>query len=195
MSCEDIKKRTIELEGKVSHMYLDTKGKVTVGIGAMLIDLNAAKKLGLVTRDKKSKVTPKQIEDDYNSVKKQPKGKIASAYKKHTKLDLPETEIDALFRAHVKDFKSQLRSKFSGFDTFPEEAQEALLDMAFNLGAHALKTKWPKLNQEGIDKKDWKAAAKHCNRPDVSLKRNNMVKELFEKAAEKVEKKSGTKGD
>jgi GH24 family phage-related lysozyme (muramidase) len=193
MSHEDIKKRTIELEGKVSHMYLDTKGNVTVGIGAMLVDVNAAKKLGFVTRDKKSKATLKQIEDDFNNVKKQPKGKIASAYKKHTKLDLPETVIDALFSAHVKDFKNQLRSKYSGFDTFPEEAQEALLDMAFNLGTHALKTKWPKLNKEGIDKRDWKAAAKHCNRPYVSLKRNEMVKELFEKAAEKVEKKSGTK--
>ncbi len=62
MGYEDIKKRMIESEGNITHMYLDTKGKVTVGIGAMLPDVNAAKKIGFVTRDKKLKVTLKQIE-------------------------------------------------------------------------------------------------------------------------------------
>ncbi len=194
MGYENIKKRMIESEGNITHMYLDTKGKVTVGIGAMLPDVNAAKKIGFVTRDKKLKVTLKQIEEDYKAIKKQPKGKLASAYKKYTKLELPERKINALLKAHIKDFKHQLRSKYPGFDIFPEEAQEALLDMAFNLGTHALRTRWPKLNKEGINKRDWKAAAKYCNRPDVSLKRNKMVKELFEKAAKKAEKKPGASG-
>ena len=42
MGYEDIKKRMIESEGNVTHMYLDTKGKVTVGIGAMLPDVNSS---------------------------------------------------------------------------------------------------------------------------------------------------------
>lgn len=96
MGYENIKKRMIESEGNVTHMYLDTKGKVTVGIGAMLPDVNAAKKLGFVTKDKKLKAALKQIEEDYKAVKKQPKGKIASAYKKYTKLEFPERKIDAL---------------------------------------------------------------------------------------------------
>ena len=188
MGYEHIKERMIKAEGKVDHLYLDTKGKVTVGIGAMLPDVNAAKKIGFVTRDKKVKATPQQIEDEFKAIKKETKGKKAHTYKAATKLVLPETEIDKLLKAHIKDFKNQLRSKYSGFDGFPDEAQEALLDMAFNLGTHALKTEWPKLNEKGIEKKDWKAAAENCYRPDVNLERNNMVKELFKKADEKVKK-------
>jgi len=178
-------KREIKIsEGSISHMYLDTVGKVTVGVGNMLPDAAAAKKLAFVNRTSKKKATDAEIETDFNTVKKQPKGLIASSYKKHTKLDLPATEIDKLLEKRIEEFKKGLKLKFPKFDSYPVTAQMAMLDMAFNLGINGLVTKFPSM-KKAIDKLDWSTAAKESNRPQVSKTRNDLVKKWFNEAAKK----------
>jgi GH24 family phage-related lysozyme (muramidase) len=57
-------------EGKVTHMYLDSKGFVTVGVGHLIKDLTSAQKLNF----KKSNNMPAskdEIKADYDAVKKQ----------------------------------------------------------------------------------------------------------------------------
>ncbi len=84
--------------------------------------------------------------------------------------------------SRIEEFRGQLRRSYPKYDSYPDGAQLAMLDMAFNLGVGALKKKWPKLN-EAIDKLDWAAAAERCERPDANAIRNVSVKALFKRAA------------
>src|ERR1700739_1906291 len=101
-----------EFEGVSSYMYLDTAGNVTVGVGKMLPDATAAQKLAFVRRMDPSTQPPPlagpatadEIKADFDNVKKQIAGKIATYYKQFTRLDLPDGVIDSLLQAEVVRF-------------------------------------------------------------------------------------------
>ena len=107
---------------------------------------------------------------------------VASKYLEHTKLDLPDTEIDSLLDARIIEFKNGLKTKFSNFEDYPGTVQNALLDMAFNLGITGLVAKFPSL-KAAILAEDWQKAADESNRPQVSKVRNTAVKDWLEAAA------------
>jgi GH24 family phage-related lysozyme (muramidase) len=54
-------------------MYLDTVGKVTIGVGNMLPNVAAAQKLAFVVRTTKKKAIKDQIETDFEAVKNKQK--------------------------------------------------------------------------------------------------------------------------
>jgi GH24 family phage-related lysozyme (muramidase) len=179
-------KRLLEpSEGNISHMYRDTNGFVTVGIGNMLPSVSAAQALPFVDRTTNNAATAVQIAADYAAVAAQPQAKAARFYRPFTKVDLPNVKIEELFRSRVDEFVDQLKAAYPDFDTYPDGAKLALLDMAFNMGTGKLKslTEWPKLNA-AIGKKDWATAAAQCNRPDANARRNSETKALFTSAAE-----------
>lgn len=180
---DEVKILLVPYEGNVEHMYLDTKGLVTVGIGNLLPSESAARALGFVSRTTKAKATPDEISADFKSVAKQKVGLRSRAYREFTKLDLPGLAIDELFRNRVNEFRSQLKKSYPKFEEYPNAVQLATLDMAFNLGVGGLKTKWPRLNA-AIDAEDWAAAAENCVRPDAQPVRNAGTVALFEEAAE-----------
>ncbi len=191
MLSETIKKKLrtkLELyEGSIAHMYLDSKGYVTVGIGHLLATLADAQKIPF-TNAKKTKASADEIKTDYEKVKKQTKNRIASYYKKYTKLTLSAVEIDKLTNKHIDSFHTELKKIYSGFDDFPENVKLALFDMIFNLGMTNLKNKWPSFNKAIADK-DWAEAAKQSNRKSpISAARNSYVKELLETAAADAKK-------
>lgn len=98
-------------EGKISHMYLDSKGLVTVGVGHLLKDLGSAQKLNF----KKSNNLPApkdEIKTDYETVKKQAKNRFASFYKKHVKLKLLDLDINTLTNKHIDSFEGELKKYF-----------------------------------------------------------------------------------
>jgi GH24 family phage-related lysozyme (muramidase) len=103
-------------------------------------------------------------------------------YRPYTKLDLPQQDIEALFVKRVESFEGQLRGCYPKYDTYPDSAKLALLDLAFNLGTSALRTEWPNLNT-AIRGADWAAAAIHSRRPKARANRNSGTKALFEAAA------------
>jgi GH24 family phage-related lysozyme (muramidase) len=185
LALDRIKTHMEMFEGKISHMYLDTVGKVTVGVGNMLPDIAAAQALRFVDRLTGMQATLRQIATDFDAVLKQPKGLHASSYKVHTLLDLPEMEIDALLARRVQSFENELRDCYPKYDTFPDSAKLALLDMAFNLGPAGLRTKWPRLNA-AISICDWHAAALECTRPQAQQQRNENTKALFEVASSEL---------
>jgi GH24 family phage-related lysozyme (muramidase) len=170
-------------EGRISHLYLDKVGKVTVGIGNMLPNAAAACALPFVNRTTTNRATPAEITADFQAVSAQPWPRAARFYSTFTRLDLPNVEIDQLFRERVQGFQDELRGHYPDYDSYPGSVQLAMLDMAFNLGTWGLKKTWPRLNT-AIDAEDWAAAALECNRPQANPVRNAAVKELFEKAAE-----------
>lgn len=169
-------------EGCVTHMYLDSVGKVTVGVGNMLPDAASAAKLNFVVRATRAKATPEQVQADFNAVSGQPRGYRANWYKQHTALDFPVMEADRLLDRRIAEFRLQVRGRFRQFDSYPTSAQMAILDMAFNLGTNGLWTKFPNLRR-AIEAREWETAAKESSRRGVPAARNALVRKWFEQAA------------
>lgn len=169
-------------EGKVNHLYLDSKGLVTVGIGHLLSSAADAQKLPF-RNSSNTAATKEEIKTDFEAMKNQVPNKLASSYKKFTTLYLSDDEINKLTIQHIGDFEVGLRRIYIGFDTFPIEARLALFDMAFNVGLNGLGKTWPTMN-EAVKAKNWQKAADSSNRKSpVSPLRNKYVKDLFEQAA------------
>jgi GH24 family phage-related lysozyme (muramidase) len=172
-------------EGKINYMYLDSKGYVTVGVGHLLKDLASAQKLSF-KKSNNMLASKDEIKADYEAVKKQPKNRLASFYKKHVKLKLSDLDINTLTNKHIDNFESELKRIFPQFSTYPSEVRLALFDIIFNVGMTDLNNKWPGL-KKAVKAKDWSEAAKESNRKaPISTERNKYVKDLFEKAAANV---------
>jgi len=121
-----------EYESAIPHMYLDSKGQVTVGVGHLIVDVQCAQKLSFITQ-KGINATAEEIQADYEAVKMQPGNRPASYYKQFTSLQLSMREIDKLTNKHVDTFYKEIKQVYAGFDTFPSEAKLALLDLIYDV--------------------------------------------------------------
>ncbi|MBE1285410.1 MAG: hypothetical protein GJ676_19010 [Rhodobacteraceae bacterium] len=187
-----LKKKLVLYEGKIPHMYLDSVGKVTVGVGHMLPNLSAAQKLSFVNASNKA-ATKEEIKTDWDAVVAKGKGLKASAYKHKDSLTLPVAKIDAQMASHIKSFRTELKKIFPNFQNYSDEVRLALFDMIFNLGMTRLKKKFPTFVQ-AIKDEDWKKAASESKRKGISGKRNAYVKKLLETEAKKSAD-AGQKGE
>ncbi len=180
----NLRKKLEAYEGKIEHMYKDTKGFITVGIGHLLKDLAAAQAIDFIHQSTDKKATKDEIKIDFESVKKSPAKLHASHYKKYTILELTSLTIDNLTDKHIDTFERELKRLYGAaeFRSFPSEVKLALFDMIFNLGMTRLRQRFPKFNKS-IKAKDWNEAAKESNRPNVGLARNKYVKDLLSKSA------------
>jgi GH24 family phage-related lysozyme (muramidase) len=178
-------------EGAIPYMYLDTSGKVTVGVGNMLADATAAQALPFIVRPNPGAdpsaapiaATPDQIAADFASVTQQSKAKIASYYKQFTALDLPNDAIMTLLTSRVQSFTTQLIATFPNFNDYPSEACAAIFDMAFNLGLRKVTNNFPTFTR-AVQAADWTTAAAQCHRlPPISDTRNNWTQAQFLQAA------------
>jgi GH24 family phage-related lysozyme (muramidase) len=173
--------RTAGFEAFVEHFYLDTVGKVTIGYGRMIPTADAAAALPL--KDNGSDAEEDAKRDEWALIKSKPAGKPASYYKQFTKLTLLESDAKAMLRENLEGSAGDLKTRFPDLDDYPNDAQDALLDMMFNLGLPKFsKAKWPTLFI-AVEKKDWMTAATESNRPDVQDDRNQAIHDLFVSAA------------
>ncbi len=178
--------RVQRFEGTITHMYQDTNANVTIGIGHMIPNEGASTGLSMVVRGSTTAATDEQKKADYTSVQAAPGGMVAGKYKPYTKLDLSSGEAANLLGTDVDRAISDCGTRFSGFSSFPGLAQEALIDMMFNIGlTNFTRAKWPKLFT-AIDGKKWADAANESNRPEVPADRNAEIKKLFNDAAAKT---------
>jgi len=178
-------------EGAIPYMYLDTSGKVTVGVGNLLADAAAAQALAFVVRPEPGAdpsavplaATPDQIAADFAAVAQQPEALAASHYMRFTTLNLPNDAILALLTSRVQDFTTQLIATFPNFNGYPPEACAAIFDMAFNLGLKKVANNFPAFTR-AVQAADWTTAAAQCHRlPPISDDRNNWTQSQFLQAA------------
>ncbi len=180
----NIRKKLEEYEGKIEHMYKDTKGFITVGVGHLLKNLAAAQLLEFIHQTTNKKATKDEIKIDFESIKKSPSGLFAPLYKKNTKLKLTSLTIDNITDKHINNFEGELKRIYGvvEFTKFPSEVKLALFDMIFNLGMTKLKNGFPNFNKS-IKARNWSNAAKESNRTGIAFARNKYVKDLLNKAA------------
>lgn len=177
----ELKQKKIQYEGYVRHMYLDTKGYVTTGIGHMMPNANEAQKVKFMRADG-SPASPDEIKADYMSVKKAEEGGKASIYKRYTKLHLTDTEITRLTNNHLANFYSGLKRIYPEFDDYPKNVRFALFDMIYNLGEGGLRDKFPNFNK-AIKTRAWAEAADQSSRKDVNEERKQYVAGLLRSEA------------
>jgi GH24 family phage-related lysozyme (muramidase) len=193
-------------EGIVRHMYRDSKGLVTVGIGFLIENkfthaiTDEGKKMPFVVANTAQPAGESQILADFDTVIKQPyinsRGKPfpAAHFKKGvTKLEveLSENYINDRFNELVASFWNELQVEYPLFNTYPMPVQFALLDMIFNLGRGKewKEKKSGKIKSNGIHKyqdlrralnvPDWKKAGDSCHRGGIDNTRNMRIQEWF----------------
>lgn len=179
---EELRELIKKGEGSIDHMYLDTVGKVTVGVGNMLPNAAAAEALPFVVRDSGAQASAGQIAADFDAVSAAEPGKVASSYKSATRLSLPEAEIDALLDRRLAGFEDGLVRDFPDYPAYPAPARMALMDMAFNLGNQGLVSKFPSLTR-AAKQQDWMECAAQCRRRGIADSRNQETHDLFVQAA------------
>jgi len=144
-----------QFEDNIPYMYVDTVGKITVGVGHNLSFHKDQKKLPFVIKRFKrhrvlggdvgvsiqhvgaGKATPEEIQNDFDFLTRHSGlGKYhASQLQKYTTVELGENDIDELFWTDVERAIKTTRSTFPKLDSYPVSCQAALIDIAFNAGS------------------------------------------------------------
>ena len=178
-------------EGEIAHLYLDSRGNPTIGVGFLMANAQQFCALNLVHKQSGKPASEREKQAEYKKISKQKSGYKASWYAQFCELTLPSHETDKLLHKHLAQFKQELNKVFSKqsgfncqFEQMPLSAQYALLDMAFNLGTSHLAKNWPKLHQ-AIKQQDWHCAAQECSRRHIQSERNAATEQLFKQAISK----------
>ncbi len=169
-----------QFEGCVPWMYLDTVGKVTVGVGTMLPGPPAAAALpfqiaGVAT-------SAEQIVAEFHRVAAMPAGRLPAFYHQGNSPQLAMNSIEDQLRSVLAAFEADLRQHLPHFDALPDRAKLALLDMAYNLGVMGLVHGYPRL-LAAVAAGNWTAAAAECLRHGISSERNAWTRLEFLAAA------------
>ena len=129
----------VRWEGAVAHMYRDTLGYCTVGIGNLIHDVDEA--MSIPFRFAAREATRPEISSDFHRVMAMPKGLKASAYRTTTgpRIELTDGSIYQLAADRLaREFLPGLAVLYPGFEEFPLGPQRALVDLAWNVGIHGL---------------------------------------------------------
>jgi GH24 family phage-related lysozyme (muramidase) len=171
--------RVQSFEGRVRYMYKCTGGEVTIGFGHAIENPADAPKLTWSINGRPA--TDDEVLADYASVAAVAKGPAATFYANLTQCRMADSDIDALLAADITRFEALLAGAFPNWNTYPESAQEALFDMAFNLGIGGLKKFTHML--AAVDAGQWAVAAAQCHRQGIGETRNQQTAALFLQAA------------
>ena len=167
-------------EGSIPWMYLDTVGKVTIGVGMMLPSLEAARSLPFMFGDRAA--TLEEIGREYQRVSAMKPGLLARVYRKASGLTLSEETINERLQHTLLGFEGYLRSHIPSYDTLPDAAKLGLLDMIYNLGPGKLFSQYPRL-LKAIAAGDWSGAAAASMRRGPAAARNSWTRQQFDDAA------------
>lgn len=163
-------------------MYLDTRGYVTVAIGNLVKNQDAAGQLPFWNFLEKSPATEYEIRDRYTKVVKMEPGKLASYYRLSPHIELQSDAMDELIRQRIGgEFLPALESQFPGFGNYPVPARTALMDMVYSLGAGGM-AKYKRLRAACVAH-DWTVASRECTRNGARESRNQWTADKFLEAA------------
>ncbi len=176
-------------EGICSFMYLDKrqpKGLVTTGIGNLIDPKSLVHSYRWIRRSDKRPASRNEVEQEWDRIKALQKHKLRGGgyFEQFTRLKLAPGEIDRIFTQKANQFDKNLKRIFPKWDTFPAEAQFAMLIHAWANGTGKLKTGWPSYYNACL-RRDWTTAANQCSWKGIDSGRLQHMKQLFNDAAKK----------
>jgi hypothetical protein len=178
---------TERLEGKVSHMYLDCKGLVTVGLGCLIDPVALAVGLPWAHKTTNVRATPQQVVDEWQRLKDEQRLKIYhyDVAGRMTNLRLSDEGIADLAERRLKLFEDDLRKTFAEWDEWPADAQLGLMSMSWAMGSGFTRN-WPAFVKACLEHR-WVDAALNCSINTTGnvgvIPRNKINKELFLRAS------------
>ena len=189
---EELKNALKKHEGIKEHPYLDSKGILTIGIGNNVSKRENFMALNLLDSKDGHALSTAEKESLYAQIMSDVQAGTF-VEKNYSQYQVPTAEIESKFNQQLEQSYRELERKFQNFQTLPIPAQQALLDMQFNMGDAAFQARshvvgariysgWPKLFN-AINNRDWKAAAAQSHRRDVQPSRNNWTRDLFLQAS------------
>lgn len=158
----------VEHEGCILWPYCDLKGNVTIGIGHLLPTAAALLPIDLYHEASMRPATLREKQVAWGDVKSafEP-GKGCLAYKGLTDLRMPkEVALDICAYRLDNEFMPALSAVFPEIASWPEDAIRAVVDIAYNCGAHCFNKYWPHF-VDACRRKDWLLASQHCTRVDA----------------------------
>ena len=178
MNTEPVIARLEQFEGRINYMYRCTGGEVTIGVGHAILTVADALKLQWQQKNSTERPTDAVIAIDYRAVENAPKGQVAGKYADLTLSRMNDEAIDQLLESDIMLFGTHLNRLVPGWSSdYPENAQEALFDMAYNLGLGGL-AKYHKL-LNACAEGDWVVAAAESYRNGIDDDRNKAIRQLF----------------
>lgn len=177
---------TTQFEGRVTTMYLDVKGLVTIGVGCLIDTPDGAAHLPFVHANG-TVADPAEIRAAWHNVKRNANPKLHWKYAvpMNNGLHLPEAAVDDLLRERLDQNDRIFSHTFLSWEGFPAEAQMAIHSMGWAMGAGFTRA-WPNLTRS-IQAQEWPECALNCKiREDGNpgiVPRNKANRKLFEEAA------------
>ncbi len=152
--------KTPGIELFVPYMYLDTEGKVTVGIGTLLPDAGTARRLPFVERHSGKPADKEYVAIAFENVRTSslPHGEWL-LFRRVTSIELSEANAELKALADMDNFINILSSKsyYPDYNTYPATAKMGLLDLAYNRGAKGARDDYKKTTAAKY-RRDWKKA-------------------------------------
>lgn len=150
------------LEGRVLSPYVDVKGLVTVGVGNLIDPISLAERLPWTLTDG-SKADLAQVRADWHLLK-DAAGHYSKLHWKYaaaaTKIRLTDEAVDALVDRQLDANEAIIKKRFPAWDTFPADAQLAIMSIAWAVGA-GFYQKFGNLAR-CIDAQDWEGCVASC---------------------------------
>ena len=149
------------LEGSVPFLYLDVLGLVTTAVGVLVDPIGMVYGLPFQNVSEGRPATANELAEDWSRVKLRPDLKLKGgmAYKSVAKLRLTREGIEQVTLKKADQFVRQLRSRFPEWDTWPADAQLAVMSLTWACGAAF---RFPKLASH-LQAQDWASAATECD--------------------------------
>ncbi len=168
-------------EGYSGHMYLDTKGFITVGHGFKIDNESQAKSYEFRRKSDGGKATVAEKIREFQrmqQVKEQKKSFNfkADSYGPTTLLTLDENYSLRELERKAKTHEDDLRNAYPELDSLPTPAQQALLSLTFNVGGSKLLGY--KKTKAAVMAGDWKTAAQEIQ-SGLSPQRAGYLRDLL----------------
>jgi hypothetical protein len=165
-------------------MYLDTRGLVTTGIGNLIDPQRLARVYQWRRNSDDQPATPAQVGAEWDQIKgrQQHRSRGGFYFRQFTTLHLPETELERVFRDKAQQFDKQLLRIFPDWDSYPADAQLAMLCHAWALGTGRLRSGWPRYTA-ACRRRDWATARQQFVWQRMSPRRRQGMEQMFANAA------------
>jgi hypothetical protein len=138
MNIERVRERLKKHEAVIPWTYLDTTGHVTVECDLCLETVAEAKTLPFADPVTRAPATPEAIDQGLQKVQAAPVGRLARFYRGLSTVDLPPDAIDRIPDGDTVWCWKELCRLLPEVRGYPDHVQEALLDLAYNLGPAGL---------------------------------------------------------
>jgi GH24 family phage-related lysozyme (muramidase) len=151
-----------DFEARISWMYLDVKGLVTVGVGNLIDPVSAAVGLPFVHKASGAAATQDEIRAAWTALKA--RTDLAKAGHRPCEalndLRLTEASMDQLVATKLASNETFLKRTFPDFDAWPADAQLGVLSMAWAMGP-GFPANW-KTFTAAVKAGDWAKATANC---------------------------------